>query len=1292
MSKIGMVATGTLAGLIAFVVASVLFLGQVVGPFYLNAVTVMVGVFVLTMGWMVATYSARNLRGQHRQGRYAALLALAIGSLWLAVTADPVALTATGWTVSGLAVAGLVAHADTLSARSAARRVAVRLLVGDVAVWAAVALMYAQGVSDRSELSGAGWIVPALLAVGGLIRSALVPAWRWLPLTAEAPSPVSALLHAGVVNGIGLLAVLWWPLFEAAPGVLLALLVVGGITAVLGTAAMRVRPDVKGKLASSTSAQMGYMTVQLGLGLPAFALLHLIGHGFYKAWLFLRAGGASRRPSAPLLTGIRPAGVLGLALTAVAFTALGVLTWASAPVVDLVPLAVATVTATFALAALVWPDRATAAWSTVRARSWSGIAVLAGLFVYVVTLGVWSQLFELPGVWSGTNAAVLTVVVIAVGALGMVAVAKGWLRKIVEPLVVDTAVRVRGSVTPVTDVGSPDVTVAVDAATRTVGAMWPIHSAVAVNPLSGLQDLSFDDAAEIAGRTWQARSHLTDAQYAHALSEGRFTLADLVAAAGGLDLPAEIVADYLCRRADWRPTGSSLFSAEQLLDELTDDELALAMPRSGAAPHTLGEQAGIADKVSGLANAWTSLANADLPGAGHLWASFRSRVQDLGLRGLSTAVRALPDEPTAAVSALLHTVVPPAQQVGYLSRLLARDPGWAAHLKQRDPRLLADLLAIRATFDVFASAAAGAHVWAPAARVSDRDAAIAEVAPIVDLLYPADARQAVALARILSESARLTIWQRAWEQRYRNRLIDRVSVRAAQPVAHTTPDAQVIMCIDVRSERFRRHLEALGPYETHGFAGFFGVAIRHEAASGATSDQCPVLLKPSFLITENDQVPVGRDGAAQAIRGGLVTSTARPASAFAVAEGLGVLAGLDALVQTAVPRTWGRWRDRLQPSRRGELHIGQRQIAGVDDDLQWGMSVEQRTTAAAGMLRALGIVDSFAPVILITGHAAKVENNAFAAAYDCGACGGNGGHVNARVMAAVVNDPRVRRQLAEVHGITVPDSTAAVPAWHNTTTDAVTIDAADVPASHRAKVAELQAHLTAAQTGCLRERMAELPGVSGTDAVAADRRSADWAEPQPEWGLAGNAAFVIGPRSMTKGLNLRGRVFLHSYEPGLDVDGSTLELLLTAPMVVTQWINNQYYFATVDPQRFGAGDKTTHNVVGDFGVFSGAGGDLRVGLPWQGVYRSQPGEAATLMHEPLRLQVVVYADPDDIVGVLDAHPEVAALVANEWIALAAIDPATGNAFALGTDMQWRDWLGETADEITAIDGVMSREG
>jgi NADH:ubiquinone oxidoreductase subunit 5 (subunit L)/multisubunit Na+/H+ antiporter MnhA subunit len=292
------VATGTVLGLIAFILCIVLG-GQALGPLLLTPASSLLGVFVLIMGWLVAAYSARNLRGQRRQVRYGVLLALAIGALWLMVVADSFVLMAAGWTVSGLAVAGLVAHSNTPTARSAARRVAGRLLIGDVALWAAVTLLLVDGMTARSELDAAGWVVPALLAFAGVIRSALLPTWRWLPLTAEAPSPVSGLLHAGVVNGMGLLAILLWPLFAAAPGVLLALVVVGGITAVAGTAAMRVRPDVKGKLASSTSAQMGYMTVQVGLGLPAFAMLHLIGHGFYKAWLFLRAGGASRRPVAP---------------------------------------------------------------------------------------------------------------------------------------------------------------------------------------------------------------------------------------------------------------------------------------------------------------------------------------------------------------------------------------------------------------------------------------------------------------------------------------------------------------------------------------------------------------------------------------------------------------------------------------------------------------------------------------------------------------------------------------------------------------------------------------------------------------------------------------------------------------------------------------------------------------------------------------------------------------------------------------------------------------------------------
>ena len=1255
MSKIGMVATGTLAGLIAFCALAVAFAGERVGPLLLTRESVLLGGFVLVMGWLVAAYSARNLRGQRRQGRFAILLATAVTSLWLVVVAEPFAIMALGWTLSGLAVAGLVAHSGTRAARSASRRIAGRLLLGDAALWTAVVLLHGQDMTGRSEMGAAGWAVPALMATAGVVRSALLPAWRWLPLTAEAPSPVSALLHAGVVNGLGLLAVLLWPVFAAAPGVLLALIVVGAVTAIAGTAAMRVRPDVKGKLASSTSAQMGYMTVQVGLGLPAFAMLHLIGHGFYKGWLFLRAGGASRR-SAPGI-GSAP----GLALLPLLILPAAIGAWAIAqarPVVDLVPLLVAGATAGYAITALIWPDRRTGAHSTSRGRAWSVILVLAGLSAYVTVFGLWGKVFEEPGVWSGTQAALLTATVIVAGASGMVAVARGWLRWLVLPVVVDTAHTVRGRVSPVTAPPVPDSHVAIDVAARTVGAMWPLHSAVAVNPLSGLQDMAFDDAAEIARATWGARSHVTEQQYADAMAAGRFTPADLTAAAEGFSRPAEQVARYLQQRARWRPDPRSLSAAERLLADLGDEQIAGLLPAERPRPSTLGEQCGAQARVSGLANAWTAVANQGTPMAGDLWATFRADVQDMGLRGLRAAVHGLPADPSQAVGVLLAGVVPPAEQVGYLSRLLARDPGWAAHLSQRDTALVADLLAIRVSFDVFVSAARGHRAWSTPPGRDARREAVEHVAPIIELLGVDHAQEALLLAGELREGVRVHVWQQALEQRYRNRLMDRVSARSAQAARTGSPQVQALFCIDVRSERYRRHLEAAGDVATFGFAGFFGVPMQYRTASGMVSDQCPVLLRPSHVVEEQDG-PAAL-GVPAAMRGSLVSATARPGTAFAVAEGPGVLAGIDALVQTAAPGLWGRLRDAVSTRPRGDLQIG--------------MSVQQRTASAAGMLRALGMVDGFAPTILIAGHAATLENNAFAAAYDCGACGGSGGHINARVMAAILNDAQVRQSLSQEHGITIPDTTVALPAWHNTTTDEVTIDPQDVPASHAAATQALRDMLRAAGSGCLAERLAELPDGGRPSAARAVRRASDWAEPQPEWGLAGNAAFVIGPRAMTEGLNLRGRVFLHSYEPGLDVDGSTLELLLTAPMVVTQWINNQYYFSTVDPDRFGAGDKTTHNVVGDYGVFSGAGGDLRVGLPWQAVFRDQPGPAARWMHEPLRLQVVVYAGREDITGVLSAHPDVAALVANEWIALAAIDPATGEAYALGADLRWRAWL------------------
>ncbi len=180
-------------------------------------------------------------------------------------------------------------------------------------------------------------------------------------------------------------------------------------------------------------------------------------------------------------------------------------------------------------------------------------------------------------------------------------------------------------------------------------------------------------------------------------------------------------------------------------------------------------------------------------------------------------------------------------------------------------------------------------------------------------------------------------------------------------------------------------------------------------------------------------------------------------------------------------------------------------------------------------------------------------------------------------------------------------------------------------------------------------------------------RSLDWAQVYPEWGLVGNAAFVIAPREVTRGIDLQRRVFLHSYEADVDPDGSALETILTAPLVVAQWINCQYYFSTVAPEVFGAGTKTIHNVVGTAGVIAGHEGDLRLGLPWQSVATGRQ-----LAHEPMRLLAVVQAPLARIDMVIDRNPILQRLFGNGWVSVAAREDA-GQEWQRWTPLGWRSW-------------------
>jgi len=769
----------------------------------------------------------------------------------------------------------------------------------------------------------------------------------------------------------------------------------------------------------------------------------------------------------------------------------------------------------------------------------------------------------------------------------------------------------------------------INEASRVIGKTWPLYSFVTSNPLSGYEQVPFTAAVDSAKTLLDANMFPETALYRQAWEQGEIdkkVVEKLLRENGYTALP-----DFYLKKMEAHKVESKKNQNHQL-DNIMAKWLAAFMDEGLAEWEMPGKEAG-------FYKAWRKLARFD---------------EELGIKLIA-------DIPKTSAEALEY-VLADYEETDYLTIFsihLAALPGWTGYINYR---VASDSL-WQQTYPISLEDYLGVRLW------------IAQ-----HLKLPI--RQEVFTDPTDKEMATLQyIWLKAWEESWQQQLVGTLGLQAIsgmqdekQPL---TPDAQLVFCIDTRSELIRRHVESKGNYETFGYAGFFGIAMDYtNLDDGLDRKSCPPILASAYLVSEAPQAEKNEklqryENKTNNLKFGeyfLKRMKNMLPSAFGFVEGSGFFYGFYLLIRTLLPGQFYRFKAKNTPTHE-HLCTPEINSANTNETLVATIPLQEKVGIVKSAFALTGWKE-FAPLVLFVGHGSHSANNPFGSSLDCGACAASPGRHNARMLARLANDPEVRKSLSADHSVHIPDTTVFIGAEHNTTTDAIVLFDSQVPGSHKERLAALKKSLGLVQQTATQERLG-----STNNSVAMARRKANlWSETRPEWGLAKNAGFIVAPRSLTKAENLDGRCFLHSYDWKLDESGEALEGIMQGPMVVTQWINNHYYFSMVDNDTFGGGSKITHNVTGTFGVVQGNGGDLKMGLPLQSLRSSD----TQMYHKPLRLSVLIQAPKTRIAKILSQNENLSSLLNNEWIYLLVMDPTDSNTIKrYQKDMEWETVEGKS---------------